>query len=355
MSRPPIDLRSDTVTRPTPAMRRAMAEAEVGDDVYGEDPTIRALEARTAALLGKEAAVFTPSGTMANQIAVGLHTRPGDELLCAESSHLYLWEAGGIARHWGVTARTFPGDAGLLRLADIEDEVRPDDLHMVRTRLVALENTHNRGGGRVHPIEDVTAVSRWAKGEGLARHLDGARLMNAVVASGVPADEWGSWFDTVSICFSKGLGAPVGSALAGTAEAMDRARKLRKFLGGAMRQAGILAAGALYALDHHVDRLAEDHAHARLLADVFEEVEGLALEFDGVETNLVWVAVDPELGTADDIAAHLKSHGVLVAALGPQTIRACTHLDVSRADVQRAAEAIRTITPEALAAETVVY
>ncbi|MDG3003991.1 low-specificity L-threonine aldolase [Paludisphaera mucosa] len=355
MSRPPIDLRSDTVTKPTPAMRLAMAEAEVGDDVYGEDPTVLALEARTAALLGKEAALFTPSGTMANQIAVGVHCRPGDELICSATSHVYLWEAGGIARLWGVTPRTFPGDAGLLTLAEIEESVRPDDQHFVRTRLVTLENTHNRGGGPVHPIEDVRAIARWAKQQGLAMHLDGARLMNAVVASGIAASEWAKSFDTVSICFSKGLGAPVGSALAGSTEAILQARRLRKLLGGGMRQAGILAAGALYALGHNVERLAEDHAHALILAEAFSDVEGVQIESWPVETNLVWVTVDPALATAAEVAAHLRLHGVLTSALGDQTLRACTHLDVSRADVERAAEVIRGIEPEALAAETVVY
>ena len=201
MNRPPIDLRSDTVTRPTLAMRRAMAEAEVGDDVFGEDPTVQMLEARTAELLGKEAAVFVPSGTMANQIAVGVHTRPGDELLCATTSHVYVWEAGGIARLSGVTARTFEGDCGLLSLDDIKDTIRPDDIHYVRTRLVWLENTHNRGGGRIHPIEGIAAIRHWARENRLAMHLDGARLMNAVVATGRPAREWAQHFDTVSICF----------------------------------------------------------------------------------------------------------------------------------------------------------
>src|SRR5271157_2756517 len=223
MNRPPIDLRSDTVTRPTPAMRRAMAEAEVGDDVFGEDPTVHALEARTAELLGKEAAVFVPSGTMANQIAVGVHTRPGDELLCATTSHVYVWEAGGIARLSGVTARTFEGDGGILRLEDIAGAIRPaHDAHYVRTRLVCLENTHNRGGGRVHSFEGIGQIARWAREHNLAMHLDGARLMNAVVATGHPAREWAHHFDTVSICFSKGLGAPIGSALAGTADAIRR-------------------------------------------------------------------------------------------------------------------------------------
>src|SRR3954471_15910423 len=203
MLRRPIDLRSDTVTRPTPAMRRAMAEADVGDDVYGEDPTVNALEARTAELLGKEAALFVPSGTMANQIAVGLHCQPGDELVCGETAHVYVWEGGGIARLWGATPRTLAGDLGLISARDVLGKIRPDDGHYVRTRVVCLENTHNRAGGRVHPIEDVRTISEWARSHGLAMHLDGARLMNAAVASGLPAATLCEPFDTVSICFSK--------------------------------------------------------------------------------------------------------------------------------------------------------
>ena len=221
MQRPTIDLRSDTVTKPTPGMRRAMAEAEVGDDVFGDDPTVKRLEARTAELLGKEAALFVPSGTMANQIGIGVNTQPGDELLCAATSHVYVWEAGGIARLSGVTARTFEGDGGLLSLDDLRDAIRPaDDVHYVRTRLVCLENTHNRGGGRIHPIASIAEIARWAREHNLAMHLDGARLMNAVVGSGLPAHEWARYFDTVSICFSKGLGAPIGSALAGSSDAI---------------------------------------------------------------------------------------------------------------------------------------
>lgn len=355
MNRPPIDLRSDTVTRPTPAMRRAMAEAEVGDDVFGDDPTVQALEARTAELLGKEAAVFVPSGTMANQIAVGVHTRPGDELLCASTSHVYVWEAGGIARHSGVTARTFEGDFGLLSLDDLKDTVRPDDVHYVRTRMVWLENTHNRGGGRIQSLESIDAIRHWARENRLAIHLDGARLMNAVVATGRPAREWAKHFDTVSICFSKGLGAPVGSALAGSTEAIRHARALRKLLGGAMRQAGILAAGALHALDQHVERLAEDHAHAQMLADAFQNTEGFTLESGLVETNLVWVRVDPALGTAAELAAYLRSRGILIAVLGSQVIRACTHLDVTRDDIAYAASVIRQVEPAMITAVTLVY
>jgi threonine aldolase len=343
MRKPPIDLRSDTVTRPTAAMRRAMAEAEVGDDVLGEDPTINALQRRTAELLGKEAALFVPSGTMANQIAVGVHTAAGDELLCDETSHVYVWEGGGIARLSGVTARTITGDRGILTLAMLRDKIRPDDGHYVRTRLVCLENTHNRGGGRVQPIEQVAEVSAWARENGLAMHLDGARLMNAVVATGIPAHEWARHFDTVSICYSKGLGAPVGSALAGPVDLIRKGHRLRKVFGGGMRQAGILAAAALHALEHHVERLAEDHANARILARAVEETEGLSLESGPVETNLVWIAVDPELGKAPELATRLRAEGVLVSALGPQVLRACTHLDVSRDDVAFAADVIRRV------------
>jgi len=355
MQRPPIDLRSDTVTRPTPAMRRAMAEADVGDDVFGDDPTVKALEERTAALLDKEAAVFVPSGTMANQIAVGVHAGPGDEVLCSATSHVYVWEAGGIARLSGATARTFEGDRGLLSVDDLRDAIRPDDAHYVRTRLVCLENTHNRAGGRVHGVEQVAAVRRWAREHNLAMHLDGARLMNAVVATGRPARDWGRQFDTVSICFSKGLGAPVGSALAGSGEAIHRARRLRKLFGGGMRQAGVIAAAALHALDHHVDRLREDHDHAKRLADAFLDTEGFALESGPVETNLVWIAVDTSLGAAADVAAYLRGRGILVSVLGPQVLRACTHLDVTREQVESAAATIRQIEPALISAMTLVY
>jgi threonine aldolase len=355
MNRPPIDLRSDTVTRPSPAMRRAMAAAEVGDDVFGDDPTVKALESRTAELLGKEAAVYVPSGTMANQIAVGVHTQPGDELLCASTAHVYVWEAGGIARNSGVTARTFEGDFGLLALDDFRDAIRPDDVHYARTRLVWLENTHNRGGGRVQSLESIAAIRHWAREHHLATHLDGARLMNAVVATGVAARDWAQHFDTASICFSKGLGAPIGSALAGTGESIRRARQLRKLHGGAMRQVGIIAAGALYALENHVLRLAQDHEHAQILAQAFQTAEGFALESGPVETNLVWVRVDPALGTAAEVAAYLRSRGVLVAALGAQVIRACTHLDVTREDVEYAASVIRQIEPAMITAVTLVY
>ena len=338
MGKPTIDLRSDTVTRPSAAMRAAMAAAEVGDDVMGEDPTVNALQERTAELLGKEAALFVPTGTMANQIAVGVHAGPGDELLCDATAHVYVWEGGGVARLWGATARTFPTPKGLLSLDLLRDKLRPDDGHYVRSRLVCLENTQNRGGGRVHPLDDVTAISAWARSHGLAMHLDGARLMNAVVATGIAASELAKPFDTVSICYSKGLGAPVGSAIAGPADLIRKAHRLRKVLGGGMRQAGVIAAGALHALDHHVERLAEDHRNAQVLARAVERSTGLKLESGPVETNLVWIEVEPALGTAQQVSARLRSDGILVSALGPQVLRACTHLDVSREQVEYAAE-----------------
>jgi threonine aldolase len=356
MQRPLIDLRSDTVTKPTPGMLRAMAEADVGDDVYGDDPTVNRLEAKTAELLGKEAALFVPSGTMANQIAIGVHTQPGDELMCADTSHVYVWEAGGIARLWGVTARTFAAKGGFLVLDHLRDAIRPgDDVHYTRSRLICLENTHNRGGGRIQPITSIVEIARWAREHNLAMHLDGARLMNAVVGSGIREHEWARYFDTVSICFSKGLGAPIGSALAGSNDAIGQARRLRKLLGGGMRQVGVIAAAALYALEHHVDRLIEDHAHAQILADAFASTEGFALENGPVETNLVWVAVNPSTGTAADVAAFMRSRGIIISVPAPQIIRVCTHLDVAIEQVEYAARVIREIEPAMISAMTLVY
>jgi threonine aldolase len=342
MPDPMIDLRSDTVTRPTPAMRAAMNAAEVGDDVFGEDPTVNRLEEAVAERLGKEAAVYVPSGTMSNQIAVKTHTRPGDELLCDANCHIYCYEAGGPAVLSGVTCRIIEGDYGILDLSQLEDKIKPDDQHCVRTRLVCLENTHNRGGGRVYPIDKIEAISRWARKHGLAMHLDGARLWNAVVASGIPARQWASHFDTVSVCFSKGLGAPIGSALAGPRELIHRARRVRKLFGGGMRQAGVAAAAALYALEHHVERMAEDHRNAQLIARAIADTPGLRLTPPVVETNLIWFHVGPELGTVKDVAARLREQGVLVHMSGPK-VRACTHLDVSRAQAERAADAIRSL------------
>jgi threonine aldolase len=351
MPETPIDMRSDTVTRPTPGMRAAMAAAEVGDDVFGEDPTVNRLQERVAALLGKEAALYVPSGTMSNQICVKTHTQPGDEMLCETFCHIYNYEAGGPAVLSGVTSRTIDGDYGILDVSQLDGKIRGTNDHLVRTRLVCLENTHNRCGGRVYPLEKIQAISDWAHQNGLMMHLDGARLWNAVVATGIPAIEWAQHFDSVSVCFSKGLGAPIGSALAGPREFVNRARRVRKLFGGGMRQAGVAAAAALYALDHHIDRLAEDHRNARVIAQAIADTPGLRLDPPEVETNLVWIQVDPELGTAKDVAATLKQQGIWIQTPGPQVLRACTHLDVSAAQAERVAETIRKVVPRLVPAQ----
>lgn len=331
------DFRSDTVTRPTAGMRRAMAEAEVGDDVFGEDPTVNRLEERVAELLGKEAAVFVPSGSMSNLIAVRTLCRPGDEMICEAESHIFNNEQSAYAQICGVAARPVLGSRGILRLEQLVSCIRPPGIHYPRTRLLTLENTHNRGGGSIQPFEELRRICRWAHQSGLVTHLDGARLWNAVVATGIPPAQWAWEFDTVNVCFSKGLGAPVGSALAGSKELIAEARRHRKVLGGGMRQAGILAAAALYALEHHIDRLAEDHALARRLAAGIAEIPGLSLDPEIVETNMVFFCVDPRWGSADLLCEKLRAEfGVLMLPAGPQRIRAVTHLDVGVVDVERA-------------------
>jgi threonine aldolase len=338
----PIDLRSDTVTRPSPGMRAAMAEAEVGDDVFGEDPTVRRLESRVAEMLGKDAAIFVPSGTMGNQLGVRVHCQAGDEFLCETQCHILFYEQGAYAQLFGIAAQPIDGDHGVLRVEQLMGRIRPlNNDHCVRTRLVCLENTHNRGAGRVQPYDNVAEICGWAADNGLARHLDGARLFNAVVATGISAADWAGHFDTISVCFSKGLGAPVGSALVGPADLIRQARRHRKALGGGMRQAGIIAAGALYALEHNIDRLAEDHQNARILADVIRATPGLKLDPEVVDTNVVIFEVDPELGTAAAFSARLRDEGVLMNANAPQRIRAVSHLDVSREQVQRAAQVLQ--------------
>lgn len=336
-----IDLRSDTVTRPTPGMRAFMAAAELGDDVFNEDPTVHLLQDKVAAYFGKEAALYVPSGTMSNQICVKGHTQPGDEMLCEATSHIYTWEAGGPAALSGVTSRTIEGEYGILDVSQLCDKIRPLNDHYTRTRLVCLENTHNRRGGRIYPIEKIAAISAWARSNGLAMHLDGARLWNAIVATGIAGKEWAKYFDTISVCFSKGLGAPIGSCLVGTTEFVTRAKRIRKLFGGGMRQAGAAAAGALYAFEHHMDRLADDHRNAQLIAGALRDVPGLRLDPPEVQTNLIWFEIDPELGTAKDVQAALGKHGVLVSSTAPQWCRACTHLDVSAIQAERAAEVIR--------------
>jgi threonine aldolase len=322
-------------------MRAAMAAAEVGDDVFGEDATVVTLEKRIAAMLGKEAALYVPSGTMSNQLAVRVHCGPGDEFLCEANCHIYNYEQGAYAQLFGVAAQPVECDWGVLSVDQLRDRIRPiGNDHAVQTRVVCLENTHNRGAGRVLPYEGVVEICRWAAEQGLARHLDGARLFNASVATGIPLSDWAQHFDTASVCFSKGLGAPVGSALCGPAEMIRRARRHRKALGGGMRQAGIIAAGALYALDHHIDRLAEDHDKAQVLAAAIRETPSLSLDPDVVDTNIVIFKIDPPLGTATAFVARLREQGVLMNAVGPQRIRAVTHLDLSLEDTYGASQTV---------------
>ena len=326
-----VDLRSDTVTRPTPAMRAAMAAAVVGDDVFGDDPTVNSLQARIAALLGFEAALFMPSGTASNLCALLTHCGRGDEYLVGQLAHTYRYEGGGGAVLGGIQPQPISQQPdGTLDLAEVEAAIKPDDLHFARSRLLALENTWN---GQALPLGYLDAAITLARRRGLATHLDGARLFNAALASGVPAARLAQGFDSVSVCFSKGLGAPVGSALCGSAEFIARARRSRKMTGGGMRQVGLLAAGALHALDHHVERLADDHALAKRLADGLAALPGLVVT--PPQTNIVFARlVDGDAARGAALLAHLQSRGVL--ATGLIGLRLVTHLDVDEAGIARA-------------------
>ncbi len=328
-----VDLRSDTVTRPTPAMRAAMAAAELGDDVFGDDPTVNALQERIAALLGKEAALFTPTGTQSNLCGLMAHCQRGEEYIVGQMAHTYRWEGGGAAVLGSIQPQPLPQNAdGTMNLADIEAAIKPDDAHFAVTRLLALENTW---GGKVLPAAYVEQATALARRRGLATHLDGARLFNAAVASGVPARDIAQPFDSVSVCFSKGLGAPAGSALVGSKALIARAHRVRKMLGGGMRQAGVLAAAALHALDHHVERLAEDHAHARRLAEGLQGLPGVTLEMP--QSNILFVDLAPE--KAAGVVERLRAAGVLCTGL--YKLRFVTHLDVSGADIEHAIRVLR--------------
>ncbi len=335
-----IDLRSDTVTQPTPAMREAIARAPVGDDVLGDDPTVKELESTLAALLGKAAAVFMPSGTMTNQVALRVHTEPGDEVILESQAHIYYYEGGGPAALSGVMCKLIPGDRGIFTAQALQQALRPPDDHYPRTRLVCLENTHNRGGGRIFPLQEIQAIAALCGAHNLRLHLDGARLWNACVATGISEAEYAAPFDTVSVCLSKGLGAPVGSVLVGSLEQMQRARRFRKMFGGGMRQAGILAAGGLYALHHHRDRLVDDHANAQRLAQGLSQIDGIDVNPAEVETNLVYFNT-PEF-SADLFAQHLAALGVGLFSTGAHRLRAVTSLMVTSSDIDEALNRIQT-------------
>jgi threonine aldolase len=337
------DLRSDTVTRPTPEMRRAIAEAEVGDDVFGDDPTVHRLEERTAALLGHEAGLFVPSGTMGNQLAIRGHTRPGDEVLLESGAHIWNYEGGAAAALSGVQLRPVSGAGGILRSQDLAPCIRPDDPHHPRTSLICLENTHNRAGGRIFPLAAMQEVRSFAEAHRLRLHLDGARLWNASAATGTPLASYGRLADSVLVAYSKGLGAPVGSVLVGEAGWVRAARRERKKFGGGMRQVGMLAAACLYALDHHLDRLTEDHANARAFARALAEIPGVRVEVDSVETNIVVFDVGETGLGVEEILKRLRDRGVLMVPFGPTLIRAVTHLDASRDQVLAAAAAVAAV------------
>lgn len=337
----PIDLRSDTVTRPSPGMREAMARAAVGDDVYGEDPTVRALEERVADLLGKESALFLPSGTMANQVAIGAQAGPGQEVICEAGAHVVAYEGGAVAALWGAQPRTLPGERGILTAEAIEAAIQEaGDDHLPTTSLICVENTHNRGGGSVWPLDRLDDVYALAARRAIPVHLDGARLWNAAAATGASLERLARGATTVSVCLSKGLGAPAGSLLAGPRSLAPRFRRLRKRLGGGMRQAGILAAAGLYALEHHLPTIEEDHQKARVLAEALGSLPGI--EVEDAETNLVFARLEDSL-SAPALVDALRAEGILVNAVGPRRLRLVTHRDLGNEDCLRAAETLAKI------------
>ncbi len=331
-----VDLRSDTVTQPTKGMRDAMMHAPLGDDVWGDDPTVNTLQEQCADMFGKEAACFVPSGTMANQIAIRCHTQPGDEIILHKDSHIVHYEGGGAAALSGCSFALTDGARGFFTPEDVTALIRPDDAHFGRSKLVSLENTHNRGGGSVWPLDQLTAVCKTAQDADLRTHLDGARIWHAIVASSLDAQTWGAPFETISACFSKGLGCPAGSVIMGSKETIRTARRIRKLFGGTMRQTGILAGAAIYALNHHIERLAEDHANAKTLAIGLSHIKGISSDVTHTDTNLVFFDIDRSLGDGDTFCRKLWQNGILAEALDPQRIRFVTHLGVTKTDIERA-------------------
>ena len=336
-----IDYRSDTVTRPTPGMKEAMAAAPVGDDVFGEDPSINALEQKTARLFGMEAALFCPSGTMTNQIAIKAHTQPGDEVICDHTAHVYQYEGGGIAFNSGASVKLIQGDRGRIDASQVAESINADDVHKAHTSLVCLENTSNRGGGSCYELDEIRAIRQLCDQHGLALHLDGARLFNALVAKKQTPPEFGGLFHSISICMSKSLGCPVGSLLIGTAPFIRKARRIRKVLGGGMRQAGFLAAACSFALDHHVNRLEEDHRHARQIAEALADrpyVDHLL----PVETNIIIFGVKAPY-TAAGLVEKMKEQGMLGYAFSPTSIRLVLHLDITPAMVEKTIQILKSL------------
>jgi threonine aldolase len=338
-----VDLRSDTVTKPSSGMRQAMAEAEVGDDVFHEDPSVNRLEEMVAALYGKEAAVYVASGTMANQIAIRAQTHHGDEIIMERTSHPFNSEAGALAALAGVQVNLIDGNHGIMEAEQIKAAVRTPNVHHAPTALICLENTHNRGGGSIWPLDKIRAIREFAYAVSIPMHLDGARLMNACVATGLTPKDYAQYFDSCTLCLSKGLGAPVGSLVIGSNEFITRAHRFRKQFGGGMRQAGILAAAGIYALEHNVERLAEDHLNAKRLARGIAEINGLDVDVNAVETNILYFHVRKPGLAVSLLLDRLKAEGVLMLGTGPTSIRAVTHLDVSKEGIDRAVEVLRKV------------
>ena len=338
-----IDLRSDTVTQPTADMRRAMFAAAVGDDVFGEDPTVNALQEKAARLLGKEAALFVASGTMANQLSIKAHTQPGDEVIIEAGAHAMNFEGGAGAVLSGVQFFGVPGSRGIIDAAQVEAAIRIDDVHFPVSRLIVIENTHNRGGGSVFPLGKIQQIRELATRRGLRMHMDGARLWNACVATGTSPAAYAAPFDSVSVCLSKGLGCPVGSLVLGSKDFIKRVHRFRKMVGGGWRQAGFLAAAGIYALDHHIDRLQEDHRKALKLAQGLAEIKNVIINPAEVETNILFFDVSRAERTAQEVAAAAKGKGVLLHPTAKTRIRCVTHLDVSFEDIDRALEAIEAV------------
>ena len=338
-----VDLRSDTVTKPSPGMRKAMAEAEVGDDVFHEDPSVNRLEEMVAALYGKEAAVYVASGTMANQLAIRAQTHHGDEIIMERTSHPFNSEAGALAALAGVQVNLVDGQQGIMDAEQIRAVVRSPNVHHAPTALICLENTHNRGGGSIWPLDKIRSIRDVATATNVPMHLDGARLLNACVATGLTPRDYAQYFDSCTLCLSKGLGAPVGSLVIGTKPFVERVHRFRKQFGGGMRQAGILAAAGIYALEHNVERLAEDHLNAKRLAQGIADIGGLGVDVKAVVTNIVYFHIRQPGLTVPMLLERLKTEGVLMLGTGPKSIRAVTHLDVPKEGIDRAIDVLRQV------------
>ena len=332
----PVDLRSDTVTKPSPDMRQAMASADVGDDVYGEDPSVNALQAKAARMFGKEAGLFVPTGVMANQLAIKASTRAGDEIIVEYDSHIFQYETAAPSVLSNVQLHTLHGESGVLTVSAVERAVRPDTYYFPRTRMVCIENTHNRAGGTIYPLEEMRVLRKLTEQRGLHLHLDGARIWNAHIATGIPLEDYGSLVDSISVCFSKGLGAPIGSMLLGSSEMIEIAHKFRKVIGGGMRQAGILAAGADFAVENNLPLLRDDHRRAFAFASALTHFRKCAVNTAGVQTNIVNVDISPSGLDSDQAVRLLKASNVFVGQLDATHLRAVFHLDVSNDDLERA-------------------